>query len=100
MTRVIMEAFAALSPEQTQAVKDHQKSPGHNGQLRAVLMHRRVPQDILQRRKATAGAYDLHINASAACAIFAVFRASRGRPLHFVVTKKPLPALVVPTVMP
>ena len=40
MTRVIMEAFAALSPEQVQAVKDHEKSPGHMGQLRAVLKHR------------------------------------------------------------
>ncbi len=41
MRNVIMDAFAALSPEQTQAVKDHQQSPGHKGQLRAVLMHRR-----------------------------------------------------------
>ncbi len=41
MTRVIMEAFAALSPEQVQAVKDHEKAPGHMGQLRAVLKHRR-----------------------------------------------------------
>ena len=40
MTRVIMEAFAALSPEQVQAVKDHEKAPGHMGQLRAVLKHR------------------------------------------------------------
>ncbi len=41
MTRVIMEAFAALTPEQVQAVKDHEKAPGHMGQLRAVLKHRR-----------------------------------------------------------
>ena len=41
MTRVIMEAFAALSPERVQAVKEHEKSPGHMGQLRAVLKHRR-----------------------------------------------------------
>ena len=40
MRNVIMDAFAALTPEQTQAVKDHQQSPGHKGQLRAVLMHR------------------------------------------------------------
>ena len=44
MTRVIMDAFGALSPEQTQAVKDHQKSAGHKGQLRAVLMHRCEPE--------------------------------------------------------
>ena len=40
MRDVIMDAFAALSPEQTQAVKDFQQSAGHKGQIRAVIMHR------------------------------------------------------------